>query len=317
MKRLVVSWPGDGLAEKLASVLNCEYDTYMSGKFADTETTISHFPTKHLNKHEIIVVASYRFWDSEQQQAAINDQLFATWYVLHFLKQAGIPRIVLVLPYLPYMRAQGRHHPEEVSFLEFMIGIFHHAGVDLLITCDIHQDEVLRRLSLPIHVCRLTQFWKSVIEEHILPVYPREKICLVSPDLGGIDRVRLLAHCFNIEPVILLKKRTSETDRELVLSHEIKGKVVIIVDDILDTGATATQSAALLSARGAEFIIGFFSHAIFSQGAAQRVYESCFDRIFVADTVCLDSCLLPPVVVRLSVQNFLAHEIAYNLQQVK
>ncbi len=306
MNRLVVSWPDDGLAEALACILDCDRDTCMTGRFTDGETRLVQYPAKNLHKRDVLLVASFRFWESNKQQSSINDQLFAVWYMLHFLKQSGVARITLVLPYLPY----SREKTAKTSLLACMIDVFHHAGAHALITSDIHQQEMVQQASMPISCCMLTLFWRKIVEEHVLSVYAHEDICFVAPDFGGINRARSLAHCFDQEPVLMTKKRVVESHIELMLSDDVQGKVVIIVDDIVDTGMTAAQGAELLHARGARAIIGFFTHAVFSGDAVSRVADSYFDRIFVTDTIRLDACQLPPLVVRLSMHHFFAQEIA-------
>jgi len=200
-------------------------------------------------------------------------------------KGGGASNIILVLPYLPY----ARHEKELTSVTHFFGTLLKQAGVDLLITSDVHSAEVESVMSLNLHNISLASLWSEHLTEKFIKEAPGQDWCLVSPDKGGRERVEQIAALLNLPMAVVKKERRgADQAKALELEGDVARKSVILIDDILDTGRTAISACDLLLERGAVRVIGCFSHPVFSPGAIERLSKSRMEKIVVTDTILFD-----------------------------
>ena len=114
-------------------------------------------------------------------------------------------------------------------------------------------------------------------------------VCFLSPDVGGIKRVELLADLFGAKTAFTKKKRISYDEiLTLDLEGDVKDKIVIMIDDIVDTGKTAARAAEMVMTHGAKKVFGCFCHAVFSAGAVELLQNSPIEKIWVSNTLLSD-----------------------------
>jgi ribose-phosphate pyrophosphokinase len=257
--------------------------------FADTETFISlENGTRCAGKRAVLVYQFMHFNQHKETSACngINSQLVGILQTIDLLRQMKATSIEVVLPYFPYAR-QEISVDKSYQGAVFMLGRCYQAlGVHTLITCDLHAPVIQRSFPVTINHLQLTEFWYRVVREHILQGQPSDQLCIASPDVGGYDRAKALAELLNVACVTVHKKRVAN---DHAVSYELVGNVshkrVIMLDDIIDTAHTAVGACDLLLERGARAVYGCFTHAIFSQGARELLDRSCFEKIFVSDSI--------------------------------
>ncbi|MFA5306618.1 MAG: ribose-phosphate diphosphokinase [Candidatus Babeliales bacterium] len=286
---IVVGQSWSSLANTLAQNLSADLVPLTIASFADTETFVSLKDVTHCSGKHVVLIYQFVHFDGHQRISAdngINDQLVGVLQTIDILGQAKPSTLTVVLPYFPYAR-QEVAVDDAFQGAVFMLGRCYQAlGVKKLVACDLHAPIIQRSFPVALHHIQLTDFWYRVVREHILQGQPGDQLCIASPDEGGKDRAHALAALLNVPLVVVHKKRV---DHDVAVSYEligdVRGKRVIILDDIIDTAHTAMGACDLLRAQGARAVYGCFTHAIFSQGARERLDESNFEKILVSDSV--------------------------------
>ncbi len=286
---IVVGQPWSALTSTLAQHLSADIVPLTIASFADTETFVSlKDVTRCSGKHAILLYQFVHFEGHQRVSAdnGINDQLVGVLQAIDVLGQTKPSSLTVVLPYFPYAR-QEVAVDDSFQGAVFMLGRCYQAlGVKALAACDLHAQMIQRSYPVPLHHIQLTDFWYRVVRDHILQGTPSDQLCIASPDEGGKDRAKALASLLNVPLVVVHKKRVAN---DVAVSYElvgdVRGKRVVILDDIIDTAHTAMGACDLLRAQGARAVYGCFTHAIFSQGARERLDQSNFEKILVSDSV--------------------------------
>jgi ribose-phosphate pyrophosphokinase len=234
--------------------------------FADTESLINVPGVEG----DVILVAQFSFG------VLINDQLMQILFLAQQLKVKGARKIMLVSPYLPYARQCYAVDGETAGVFQALGEFFKVVGIEKIIACELHSSPC----DLPIHELSLAPVWKGVLAN-----YGKDS-CILSPDFGGLKRATLLAKMCNVSVAHVEKKRVAyDTSIALKLVGDVAGKQVVLLDDIVDTGATAVHAAELAIASGAKRVVACFTHAVLSDGAVERLEKSSIERIWFSNSV--------------------------------
>ncbi|MDP2585588.1 MAG: ribose-phosphate pyrophosphokinase, partial [Candidatus Levybacteria bacterium] len=203
------------------------------------------------------------------------------FFIVDALKRSGANRIKAVIPYLGYQRQDHVFRDGEAVSLEVITTLLKWGGVDDVVSFDLHSIRIPEIFEIKLsHLSALSIFADKIREIGGDAV-------LVSPDMGGIRRIKILSKMLNNMPFVIIKK-----DRDLatgkVTTSGIDGEVkenAIIVDDMISTGRTITGASDLLKKNGAKNIYVFATHAVFSDKAPKILQESGAEKIYVTDTI--------------------------------
>jgi ribose-phosphate pyrophosphokinase len=256
------------LAERISRELeNAPFGVPFRKRFPDGELYVRVGGT--FEGEDVVVVQSIRS----------DSDLIELFLLEDAVREAGARRLVVVIPYFGYSRQDRRFFPgEPVSARAIARRIEQDA--DAVITVDLHS---------PLN---LTAFRVPVFEASGIPAIgrllsQRPVDLLVSPDKGGVARVRRMAEQIG-KPWLALEKKRLDSERvELFFpptGPEVRGKQVVLVDDVISTGGTIVESAKLLRQRGAEAIVATCTHGLFLKDAFERI-KAVTDDIFATDTV--------------------------------
>jgi ribose-phosphate pyrophosphokinase len=219
------------------------------------------------------------------QNSYISEQIFRFLLLVHQVKAYGAKNVIAVLPYLPYVRQARSACGTYVGPLEAFGRFVTAAGVDQVVTSDIHEQLCHSLFPIPILEMTLADFWKQQLS-HVLRRDEVQNLCFVSPDRGGIGRVKEMAYLCGAEWAFVEKKRLGHNVTQAVaLVGDVRDKVVVMIDDIIDTAITATEACKMVVEYGARKVIGCFSHAVFSPGAISRIEKSGFEQILITNSV--------------------------------
>lgn len=203
------------------------------------------------------------------------------FFILDALKRSGAKSVTLVSPYLGYSRQDHVFREGEDVSLQVIIKILETIGMDKIITFDLHSIKIPEFFKTPIiHLSALELFAKKIKEF--------DNFVLVSPDMGGIRRIKQLSELLGNALFATIEK-----DRDLKtakinaskLNGDVSGKIAVIVDDILSTGNTQAKAAEILRQNGAIKVYSFTTHAVFANGAGDVLQESEIEKVFVTDTI--------------------------------
>jgi len=208
------------------------------------------------------------------------DSLVRLTLVAHTLRRAGARRITALVPYLAYAR-QDRAQPNESLGLAWVGELLRASGIDELICVDIHSHDGLAAIGLPV-----TSLSPAVLLAAAVPDRWRDDLTFVAPDEGAVDRCTELAACIDVErPVIWARKRRTPAGVEHLGLVGTPGRRALIVDDILDTGATLVSCCRALRVAGVREIGVIVTHGLFTGDQWHRLRNEGVREIWMTDTV--------------------------------
>lgn len=211
-----------------------------------------------------------------------HDNLIELLIMIDAARRASANKITAVIPYFGYSRQDRKDQPRVSITAKLIANLITVAGADRVITMDLHASQVQGFFDIPFdHLYASATFFKRIEKLNL------NNLAVVSPDVGGIKLARAYAKKFNADLVVIDKRRPSQNVTEIInIIGDVKGKNVLLVDDIIDTASTFSQAAHLLKERGAVSIIGVCTHPVFSTDKAVELLNNApLDKLFVTDTI--------------------------------
>lgn len=206
------------------------------------------------------------------------------FFIADGLKRSGARSITAVIPYVGYQRQDHVFRDGEAVSLEVIAKTLQAVGVERVVTIDLHSVRIPQAFGIPVsHLSALPLFAEAIKKND----WNTADTFLVSPDMGGIRRVKILSELLDNMPFATVEKNR-DLDTGAVEVVRIEGdlsKRAIIVDDMVTSGSTLVKAAEALKERGVEEVIVFATHGILASGAPKFLQDSVIDKVFVTDTV--------------------------------
>ncbi len=211
----------------------------------------------------------------------VNDNVVELLIILDAFRRASARRITAVLPYYGYARQDRKDQPRVPITAKLMANIITEAGADRVLTMDLHAQQIQGFFDIPVD--HLYAF-------PVIASYFRKKklknLTIVSPDVGGIKMARAYAKGLDADLAIVDKRRMGPNEVEAMnLIGEVKGKTVLIPDDMIATGGSLVQAVNALVKFGAKDIYASCTHAILSGNAVEKLKKSVLKEVVVTDTI--------------------------------
>lgn len=196
-------------------------------------------------------------------------------------RRSSAREVVLVIPYLPHSR-QERRDGQRTSISSRMVAdIIQLMGADRIITLDLHTNAIEGFYKVPLDPLSSLRLFVDHIRD-----CKREHLCLCSPDFGGIKRIKQYKKLLESEMVVINKERLKANQvAHMEIIGDVKGRNVIIIDDLVDTAGTLCKAADLLMEHGAESVCAYCTHGILSGSALKNLEQSRIDKLYISDTV--------------------------------
>ncbi len=264
------------LAEKIAHDLGTKLSDLEIFKFPDKEVRVRVIENV-LDKHSIVV---------QSTGVHPNHYYMQLFFILDAIKRSGGGEVTLVIPYLGYQRQDHIFRSGEAVSLEVIVNLLETMKIDRVISFDLHATRIAeffitRKIKID-HLSALPVFAKEIEK------MDKENIVLVSPDMGGIRRIKILANLLgNKIPYISIEKNRDLNTGEIESSKingEVK-KVAVIVDDVISTGKTLIAASDLLIKNGAEEVYVMATHGIFAGEAPMALQNSSVKKVTITDTI--------------------------------
>jgi ribose-phosphate pyrophosphokinase len=196
-------------------------------------------------------------------------------------KRASAYKVIAVIPYFGYARQDRKDKPRVSIGAKVAADVLSATGVDRIITVDLHADQIQGFFNIPVDHLYSSSLFVPYIREMNLP-----NVVIASPDVGGTKRANTYAKLLGTDLVICHKSRSkANVVGSMTVIGDVKGKDVILVDDIIDTAGTITKAADLLVEKGANSVRAFATHPILSGPAYDRIENSALDEVFFTDTI--------------------------------
>lgn len=215
--------------------------------------------------------------------APVNEHLMELLIIVDALKRASANSITAVVPHYGYSRQDRKSAPRTPITSKLVADMMTIAGCSRVITMDLHAGQIQGFFNIPFD----NIFASPVILEWVQKNLDPSNLITVSPDAGGVERVRYYAKRMNADLALIDKRRTGPNVAEAMnVIGDVNGKDCIIIDDMIDTAGTLVQAAKALKKNGAKKIYAAATHPVFSDPAIQRLAEcSELEAIIVTDTI--------------------------------
>lgn len=259
------------LAEKICKSLNCPLGQMNIQHFADGEFSVSYEET--IRGRDVFLV---------QSTFPNSDNLMELLLMVDAAKRASAHSIIAVIPYFGWARQDRKDKPRVSIGAKLIADMLSTAGVDRVITMDLHADQIQGFFDIPVdHL-----YASTVFLEHIKTTFPLENLCIATPDVGGTKRASTYSKYLGVPMVICHKSRLRANEvAEMRIIGEVEGLDVLLVDDMVDTAGTITKAANLMLENGAKSVRAIASHAVMSDPASSRVDQSALTEIIFTDSI--------------------------------
>ena len=210
-----------------------------------------------------------------------GDNIIELLLLLDAAKRASVKRVTAVIPYFGYARQDRKDQPRVSIASKLMANVLVEAGADRILTMDLHASQIQGFFDIP-----LDHLYASRIFIEHFKKNPIENLVVVAPDVGSLKMARAYSKKLGATLAFIDKRRPKQNVAEVMnIIGEVKGKRVLIVDDLIDTAGTITNAAVALKERGALSVMATCTHPILSGPAFQRIEDSPIDELLVTDTV--------------------------------
>lgn len=218
----------------------------------------------------------------------VNDNLMELLIMIQAARLASARRITAVMPWLGYCRQDKKTAGREPITAKLVADLLQTAGVDRVLTMDLHQGQVQGFFDIPVDhmtaVSTLSEYFRML-------QLPQEEMVVVSPDVGGVKRAKKFADKLgdHVDLAILTKTRPQHNVAEIMeIIGDVKGKTCIMVDDMIDTAGTIAAGATVLMEMGAREVYATCTHPVLSGPAYERLETSPVKEVVVTDTLPLN-----------------------------
>ena len=239
--------------------------------------------------------------------APTNNNLMELLIMTDALKRASAATITAVIPYYGYARQDRKAAPRTPITSKLVADLVTTAGADRVVTVDLHAGQIQGFFNIPVD----NLYAAPVILNYLKGRFDGQQVVMVAPDAGGAERARAFAKRLGCSLAMIDKRRTGPNVAEVMhLIGDVRDKIAIILDDMVDTAGTLTHAAKALKDNGAKAIYACATHGVLSGPAIDRINNSDIEEIVMTDTIPLGSKEGTTSKVRvLSVANLLAEAI--------
>jgi ribose-phosphate pyrophosphokinase len=288
------------LAEKICESLECPLGNMKIQHFSDGEFAVSY---EESIRGQYIYLIQSTFPNS--------DNLMELLLMIDAAKRASAYKIIAVIPYFGWARQDRKDKPRVsigAKLIADMLGV---AGVDRIITMDLHADQIQGFFDIPVD-----HLYASTIFVPYIKSLKLKNLVIASPDVGGSKRAGSYSKYLGVPMVICYKTREkANVIGEMTIIGEVYGKDVVITDDMVDTAGTLCKAADLMMSKGARSVRAIVSHGVMSGEASERIMNSQLTEIAFTDSIPFDLERCPKVKV-LSIAAMFADTI-YRVQEHK
>lgn len=286
------------LSSNVANRLNLPLGQATIGRFSDGEIMIEI--QENVRGKDVFVIQS--------TSAPTNDHLMELLLLTDALRRASAMRITAVVPYFGYARQDRRVRSSRVPISAKVVADMMAAvGIDRLLTVDLHADQIQGFFNMPVD----NVYGSSVLIEDMLKRGFTDPV-VVSPDVGGVVRARAIAKRLNDTHLAIIDKRRPQPNEARVMNiiGDVKNRVCILADDIVDTAGTLCMAAAALKEEGATQVVAYCTHAVLSGAAISNINKSSIDALVVTDTIPLrEEARACPKITQLGIDQMLSEAI--------
>ena len=263
------------IAEDICSSLRVKLGKSTNKDFKDGENWISL--DENVRSRDVFLI---------QSTCQPDKNIIELLLMIDAAKRASAARITAVIPYYGYGRQDRKDESRTPISAKVMANLITVAGANRVITMDLHAGQIQGFFDIPVD----NLYAKPVMTKFILKKFVDRlaNLGLASPDVGGIKRTRSYAKKINNAPLVIIDKRREEANKVEVMNiiGKVRGKDVVVIDDVVDTASTLVKGAnALIEKGGAKAVHSICIHPVLSAGAVELIANSKISSLTVTDTI--------------------------------
>ena len=258
------------MAKEICENLGVELGKMNIQHFADGEFEVSF--EESIRGRDVYLV---------QSTFANSDNLMELLLMIDAARRASARTVIAVMPYFGWARQDRKDKPRVSIAAKLVANLLSVAGVDRLITMDLHADQIQGFFDVPVDHLYASNVFIPYIQNLNLP-----DLVIATPDVGGAKRSNSYAKYLNV-PLVLCHKQRAKANvvEQMTVIGDVKDKNVILIDDMVDTAGTITKAADLMMENGAKSVRALCSHAVMSDPATQRVLDSSLTEIIFTNSI--------------------------------
>ena len=258
------------LAERICQSLGCPLGNMIITHFADGEFGVSF--EESIRGNDVFLV---------QSTFPNSDNLMELLLMIDAAKRASAASIVAVIPYFGWARQDRKDKPRVSIGAKLVADLLSVAGIDRLITMDLHADQIQGFFNVPVD-----HLYGSLVTLPYIESLKLSDLVIATPDVGGSKRAALFSKKLGC-PLVLCNKTRARANvvASIQIIGDVKGKNVVLVDDMVDTAGTITQAADEMMKAGAKSVRAVASHCVMSDPASDRITASCLREMVFTDSI--------------------------------
>ena len=235
----------------------------------------------------------------------VTENLMEILVLADALKRASAGEITAIMPYFGYARQDRKAKPRQPITSKLVADLLTTAGVNRVVTIDLHAAQIQGFFNIPVDDMQALPLICNYFKNKNL-----DDICVVSPDHGGATRARKMAEFLHAPIAIVDKRRPKANVAEVMnIIGEVKGKVAVLIDDMIDTAGTITLAAQAIKDAGALEVYACCTHAVLSGPALERINNSVIKEVVVTDSIEVPEEKTGGKIVQISVDQLMAEAI--------
>lgn len=213
-----------------------------------------------------------------------NDNLMELLIIADALRRSSAARITAVIPYFGYARQDRRSKARTPITAKLVANMMVESGIERILTLDLHATQIQGFFDIPVDNLYASPVFALDVMHHFKG--KMDDVMVVSPDVGGVARARDLAQRINA-PLSIVDKRRGKPGEvaEMTVIGDVKDRVCLIVDDIVDTAGTLCKAAEVLMENGAKEVHSYITHGVLSGPAVERIGKSVMKNLVISDTI--------------------------------
>tara|TARA_Y100001970_G_scaffold274162_1_gene373486 strand:+ start:5226 stop:6158 length:933 start_codon:yes stop_codon:yes gene_type:complete len=270
--KLLTGNSNKNLSQKISKILKTKLVHSSIKKFSDGEIYIEI--NENIRGNSIFLIQSV--------SSPANDNLMELLLCIDALKRSSAKNITAVIPYFGYARQDRKVAPRTSISAKLVSNLITKAGADRIVTVDLHAGQIQGFFDIPVD----NLFATPIFSRHIKKNIKGKNLICVSPDVGGVERVRALARKLDLGIAIIDKRRPAPGKSQVMnVVGNVNNKTCIIVDDIIDSGGTIVNAAQALLNRGAKEVHVYITHGVLSGEAVEKIKKSKIKNLVITDTI--------------------------------
>ncbi len=275
MKRDIKLFAGSAshdLAKKISSAIGVPVSKSTITRFADGELKVKL--EENIRGRDVFII---------QSTHPPAEHILELLLFLDAAKRASADRVTAVVPYFGYARQDRKDEPRVPISSKLIADLLASSGASRVLTMDLHAEQIQGFFDIPVD-----HLYAAPVFIDYYKKFDMKNLIVVAPDTGSVKRARAFARRVDKDvPIAIVDKRRTGPNKSMVANiiGDVKGRIALIYDDMLDTGGTMVDAAESIQAKGAKAVYTCVIHPLLSGNAPERIMKSCIKELVVADTI--------------------------------